>query len=119
MSLEKQEMEKALFAQLIISLATSTMHHLGKLVNPATQKAELNLEAAQSTIDIIDMLESRTKGNLDQEEAAFLKSTLATLKINFVETSKTTPQPSVSETAPASDTGKDDDEKRRFHKSYS
>ena len=119
-----EEMNRALFAHLVISLAQSTMIGLGKVVNPATQKAELNLEAAQQAIDMLDMLEAKTKGNLDAEEAKMMKSTLSMLKLNYVETANATPSASSPAQPPAAGdvaAGADktaDEEKVRFRKKY-
>jgi hypothetical protein len=62
------------------------MQHLGKTLSPVTNKIEKNLPAAQSSIDMLDMLEAKTKGNLSEQEAKLLKSVLAELKLNYVET---------------------------------
>jgi PBP1b-binding outer membrane lipoprotein LpoB len=75
-----------LFQGLVISLAAAAMQHLGKTLNPLTNKIEKNLEAAQATIDMLDMLEARTQGNLSEAEARLLKGVLAELKLNYVET---------------------------------
>ena len=75
-----------LFQGLVISLAAATMQHLGKTLNPMTNKAEKNLGAAQSTIDMLDMLAVKTQGNLSEREGKLLKSILAELKLNYVET---------------------------------
>ena len=125
---ENIDMHKELFAHLVILLASSTMQHLGKVVNPATNAAEVNLEAAQSSIDLLDMLETKTRGNLDKDEDRFLKTTLAQLKMNFVETANTQPAPEAGkpagqpavESKPAPDAGKPagEDDKKKFHKKY-
>ncbi len=86
---EKQsatELQKQYFISLVTMMSMSTMQQLGKIKNPATGKAEVNREAAQATIDMLDMLEAKTKGNLDNEEAKLLKDTLSALKLNYVET---------------------------------
>jgi len=75
-----------LFQGLILSLAAGVMQHLGKTLNPMTQKIEKNLPAAQSTIDMLDMLEAKTAGNLDEAEAKLMTHVLAELKMNYVET---------------------------------
>jgi ABC-type transporter Mla subunit MlaD len=75
-----------LFQGLVISLAAATMQHLGKTLNPATNKIEKNLEAAQATIDMLDMLAAKTRGNLSDAEAKLLMSVLSELKLNYVET---------------------------------
>ena len=84
MSDDKQNSE--MFQGLVISLAAATMQHLGKTLSPVTNKIEKNLPAAQSTIDMLDMLEAKTQGNLSANEAKLLKSILAELKLNYVET---------------------------------
>jgi hypothetical protein len=124
-------MHKALFVNLTLMLSTWAMQQMGKLVNPATGKAETDLGAAQFTIDLLDMIKLKTKGNLDPDETRLLNETLSTLQINFVEVSETTqksgsadttakpenaqtPQPDAG-TANAPD-GKNDEP--RFHKTY-
>ena len=84
MSDDKQNSE--LFQGLVISLAAATMQHLGKTLSPVTNKIEKNLPAAQSTIDMLDMLSAKTQGNLSEPEAKLLKGVLAELKMNYVET---------------------------------
>jgi len=83
---------KALFMNLVSMFSMSAMQHMGKLINPATGKAEQNLEAAQFNIDILDMLQARTKGNLDKQEERLLKDTVASMKMTYVETLNTTPK---------------------------
>jgi hypothetical protein len=75
-----------LFQGLVISLAAATMQHLGKTMNPMTNKIDKNLQAAQATIDMLDMLAAKTQGNLGDAETKLLKSVLADLKLNYVET---------------------------------
>ena len=94
MSDDKQNGE--LFQGLVISLAAATMQHLGKTLSPVTNKIEKNLPAAQSTIDMLDMLSAKTQGNLSEPEAKLLKGVLAELKLNYVETLNEKP----AETAP-------------------
>ena len=89
-----------LFQGLVISLAAATMQHLGKTLNPVTNKIEKNLDAASSTIDMLDMLEAKTKGNLSDAEAKLLKGVLAELKMNYVETLNEKPAEPSSEKKP-------------------
>ncbi len=121
------EMNKALFMELVMMLSTSVMHQLGKLVNPVTGKAEVNLEAAQATIDMMAMLEAKTRGNLDKDEDRLIKTTLATLQMNYVETARSAVAQPAPEAPPAGSTasaeetpqGTDTDPKGpRFHKTY-
>jgi len=74
-----------MFLSLIYMFQMQTMVQMGKLANPMTQKIEQEMEAAQVTIDMLDMLKEKTKGNLAEEESKFLDQSLADLKLNFVE----------------------------------
>ena len=98
MSDDKQNSE--LFQGLVISLAAATMQHLGKTLSPVTNKIEKNLPAAQSTIDMLDMLSAKTQGNLAENEAKLLKSILAELKLNYVETLNEKPADAAPEKKP-------------------
>ena len=80
------DMNKYLFINLVTMLGMSAMQQLGKLVDPAAGKAAVNLDAAQATIDTLDMLALKTQGNLDTDEARIMKDTLSALKLNYVET---------------------------------
>ena len=95
-----EQSNENLFQGLVISLAAATMQHLGKTLNPVTHKIEKNLSAAQSTIDMLDMLEAKTKGNLSDAEAKLLKGVLAELKLNYVETMNEKPAEPSSEKKP-------------------
>lgn len=126
------QMQKAMFLQLVSMLAMSAMQQMGKIINPLTGKTEANLEAAQSTIDLLDMLEAKTRGNLDKEEEKMLKDALSSLKMTYVETVKTTPpaekaKEEPKQSAPAAVgpdiiTGKPEEQKEKtppkFHKAY-
>lgn len=79
--------EKALFANLVMMLSSSVMQQLGKIVNPLTGKAEMNLEVAQVTIDMLSMLQTKTCGNLDVEEKRMLDDIVASLQMNYVASS--------------------------------
>ena len=83
---QENDANKIMFMHLVSMLAMSAIQQMGKLVNPGTGKTEINLEAAQATIDMLDMLELKTRGNLDAEETKLLKDTLMSLKMNYVET---------------------------------
>ena len=72
---------------------------------------ERDLKAAQFSIDILDMLEKKMKGNLSDEEAKLIGHVLYELRLNYVdEAKKKDPEPKAEETAvqPAAETPKDD-----------
>jgi len=87
------DIHKAMFMELIMMLSSSAMQQLGKIINPMTGKTEIQLEAAQATIDMVEMLDAKTKGNLDQEEERLIKNILTSLRMNYVETAAATPAP--------------------------
>lgn len=94
------ESHKELFVQLVLTLAHSAWQHLGKTVNPATQKAEVNLDHARATIDLLEMLQAKCKGNLDDEESHFLQNTVGSLQLNFVEVANAEPAKPAPPTEP-------------------
>ena len=98
-----KQLNQALFAHLMMSLAQSALLGMGKIIHPATGKAEVDLDGAQQAIDMLEMLKERTKGNLDAEEERGLTQTLSMLQINFVETAKNQPTPSAAPAASAAE----------------
>ena len=123
-----EQINKALFTQMVVMLATSAIQQLGKLVNPVTKKSEVDLEGAQSAIDLLDMLEAKTRGNLDKDEQQMLRETLMGVKMNFVETMQAqggeksepaaaAPQPPTP-TVEASGEKRPDAQEPKFHKKY-
>lgn len=86
MDAQDQSVNKALFNGLVMMFSASAMQQLGKLVDPSTGKSQVNLEAAQMTIDMLNMLKAKTKGNLDHEEESLLSNALSTAQMNYVET---------------------------------
>jgi hypothetical protein len=77
------------FATFVLSLNHSTLVHLGQTQNPETGGVEKNLPLARQTIDLIAMLEEKTKGNLTGDEEQLLGHILFDLRMRFVELSKT------------------------------
>ena len=74
-----------LFMQLIIQNQQIAMMAMGKIKNPVTDKIERNLEHAKIYIDTLDMLLTKTKGNLSEYEEKFLTETLKDLQLNYVD----------------------------------
>ena len=81
---QRNDLDKVLFMNLVMMLASSAMQQMGKLVNPMTNKTEVNLEGAQVTIDLITMIQTKTRGNLDADEEKMLKDLLSSLQLNYV-----------------------------------
>jgi hypothetical protein len=106
------------FLDMVGLFGTQAMIALGKLANPATGKAEKNLPAARLFIDTLEMLESKTKGNLNSDETKVLHATLTDLRLMFVEETKApqTPEKPSEPAKPAE--GAADDPKVKFRKTY-
>lgn len=85
MSDEYQKHNIELFFTLILNFQSSAMIGMGKVMNPFTQKVTRNLAEAQFSIDILDMLLEKTKGNLTKEEEIYLQRTLTELRLNYID----------------------------------
>ncbi len=76
------------FKTFVLSLSTSALFHFGAIPDPVTNEKEINLPLAQQSIDILSMLQEKTKGNLDKEEEDLLENILYNLRMKYVEESK-------------------------------
>ena len=83
--MEINDKNTQLFLYLVSTFEMSTLHHLGKLKNPLTDKIEKNLDQAQMSIDILDMIKEKTKGNLGPDEQRHLDHALSQLKLNYID----------------------------------
>jgi len=72
------------FANFVLSLSTSALYHFGDFPDPDSGQSRKNLAAAKQTIDILDMLRDKTKGNLDESEHQLIEGVLYELKMRFV-----------------------------------
>jgi hypothetical protein len=74
------------FTAFVVSLASTAAIHLGDLADPQTgQTLEPNLEGAAQMIEILMLLEEKTRGNLTAEERQVLEQILYELRMRFVE----------------------------------
>jgi len=76
------------FSTFVVSLSTQALMHLGEIPDPATNRRERDLAAAQHMIDILGMLQDKTRGNLDADEEGLLRSILFDLRMKYVETAR-------------------------------
>jgi len=72
------------FSTFIFSLSTSAMVHLGEIPDPATRDTNPDLPLAKQTIDLLGMLQEKTRGNLDDDEKNLLSSLLMDLRLKYV-----------------------------------
>src|SRR3954462_5587311 len=95
--ISREEMNSALFAQMVIQQSNMAMLLLGKVPHPQTGETVRDIEAARLFIDQLEMLEAKTKGNLNKQEEELLKQSLMSLRMAFVEAMES---PAPSETPP-------------------
>lgn len=76
------------FATFILSLSHSALLHLGEAPHPETNKVEANLPLAKQNIDLLGLMEEKTKGNLTGDEERLLAQVLFDLRMRYVERSK-------------------------------
>ena len=80
------------FVGFVLSLAHTAAYHFGDVPDPVTgQSGTANLAAAQQIIDILSLLEQKTRGNLTAEERQLLEQLLYELRMRYVEASKSAP----------------------------
>jgi hypothetical protein len=74
------------FTAFVLSLASTAAIHFGDLPDPISgERAELNLEGATQMIEILALLEQKTRGNLTGEEREVLNQVLYELRMRYVE----------------------------------
>ncbi len=82
---EKKTMPKIDFSSFVLSLYSSGLVQLGKVEDPSTGKKTVDMNMAQYTIDMIAMLQDKTKGNLTEDEGNLLKALLSELRLAYVD----------------------------------
>jgi len=138
------DLQTALFLDLVAQHAEMALMFLGRVPHPQTGKTVLDLETARLFISQLEMLEAKTRGNLNEREQGLLKQSLMATRIAFVEAVEAQPakpgaagesaagsatpaspseQPATSATAEPSDQGQAaspsvDDERKKFVKKY-
>jgi hypothetical protein len=73
------------FIQLVMMFQTAAMQQMGKLQNPITKKVERDLDQVRFSIDMLEMIQNRTKNNLSENEKKFLEHTLYELRMNYLD----------------------------------
>jgi hypothetical protein len=82
--MQDNEKNQMLFIQLVLTFQAAAWQNMGKVKNPMTDKIERSLAQARFSIDMLDMLRSRTQGNLSDEEKKLLDHTISELQLNYV-----------------------------------
>jgi hypothetical protein len=86
---ETAERPQVSFVAFILSLASNAAVHFGDLPDPITnEQRPVDLDAAEQLIELIAMLQEKTRGNLSAEERQLLDQVLYELRMRFVEAKK-------------------------------
>jgi hypothetical protein len=133
-NISREEIVSALFANMIVQNTNMALIFLGHAPHPQTGQKQIDLDNARYFIDQLEMIEVKTKGNLDKQEEGLLKQSLASLRMAFVEAvqkegAKPVEAPAAApakeevkqESAPAPEASAekhDDDSKKKFTKKY-
>ncbi len=72
------------FSSFVISLGTSSLMLMGEQIDPQQQPLPVNLPQAKEIIDLLSVLEEKTKGNLTTEEQTVLRDMLYALRMKYV-----------------------------------
>lgn len=107
----REQIMAALFANMIMQQTNMAMMFLGKMPHPETGEHIKDIEMAQIFIDQLEMLEVKTKGNLDKREEHLLKQSLTSVRMAFVEAAReqgpeSAPEAKPAATSPAADAPK-------------
>lgn len=138
----REEITAALFANLVIQQTNMAFMFLGRVPHPDTGEVVQDFESAKFFIDQLEMIEQKTKGNLDKREEGLLQQSLTGLRMAFVEamdgkgsaapTEKVVPTESTAKSAPVSEThthtapaaappskpASEDESRKKFSKKY-
>lgn len=77
------------FSTHVLSLASTALISIGKMPTPDGDSPPIDLETARHLIDVLAMLEQKTKGNLDEAETKLLQSLIYDLRVAYVDAQKT------------------------------
>jgi len=80
----KTMMPEVTFSTFVLSLASSALVHLGEVPHPDTGKTERNEALASNAIDLLTMLDDKTRNGLTPEEAKLMRDVLYELRMKFV-----------------------------------
>lgn len=83
-AVEETQLPEINFSTFIFSLSSSALFHFGEIPDPSSGTKEKNLPMAKHTIDILGMLEEKTKGNLAPDEEQLLENILYDLRMRYV-----------------------------------
>jgi hypothetical protein len=83
--MDDKQKQEAFFMQLILTFQMAAWQQMGKIKNPMTDKIERNLDQARFSIDMLEVIQKKTQGNLSEQEKHFLEKSISELQLNFVD----------------------------------
>ena len=100
-ALTPDQQNELLFTQLFMMFQGAAYQHMGKVMNPVTNKIERDLAQAKHAIDMLGMLDAKTKGNLTDNEKRLVEHVLYEVRMNYVdEVNKGEPEADAPEEKP-------------------
>jgi hypothetical protein len=83
--MDEKEIFEIQFIQFVSSLYSTCMFQLGKIMNPVTGRVERDLAGARATIELLRMIQTKTQGNLSQNEKSAIEDALSNMQMNYVD----------------------------------
>ncbi len=80
----QSELFKMDFSTFLLSLNASALIHLGEIPDPASKERAVNISAVKHTIEILEIIQEKTKGNLEGEEEKLMDDVLFNLRMKYV-----------------------------------
>lgn len=84
-NMDSKQKDELLLTQLFFMFQTAALQQMGKLKNPLTDKIEKDIMQAQISIDMLDMIYRKMKGNLTEAEERMCTNVLRELRLNYVD----------------------------------
>ena len=81
---EQAPLPEVTFSTFVLSLASSALVHLGEVPNPETGKTSRDGDLARNAIDLLTMLDDKTRNGLNPEESKLMRDVLYELRMKFV-----------------------------------
>jgi hypothetical protein len=79
----EEKMSPPDFSSFVFSISTTVLMDLGEIEHPIEKEKKVNLTMAKHSIDVLDMLKDKTKGNLTEQESALIENIVADLKLRY------------------------------------
>lgn len=110
------------FAQFVLMQSQNILYALGRIPGPGGEPGDPHFDIARILIDQLEMLQIKTKGNLNRQETELLENALSNMRLVFVESvnraGRSPAAPAAPPPATDKDAGDEDDDRKRFSKSY-